>query len=514
MTIRSETPAVPARGLTIEQNALNTIDESERHGRPSSLFWPWFGANVSILGIAYGSYLLGFGVSFWQATIVGIVGIVVSFFFCGVIAIAGKRGSAPTMVLSRAAFGVNGNRLTSLLSWILTVGWETVLAAIAVLSTVQVFQLLGWAGPVTTDAASGATSAPGDVVVSVVALIVIVLAIIFAGVYGFTLIMRLQVWVTIITGVLTIVFFVLVIPKIDWNAVMAQPSGDAAAVIGGLVFMLTGFGLGWVNVAADYSRYLPRSSSGGAITGWTTFGASVAPAVLLVFGILLSGSSKDLNTAVSSYSVGGLATLVPSWFFIPFLIVALLGLIGGAALDIYSSGLALLSIGVKVPRYVAAGIDGLVMTLGAIVIVFVAPNFNTPFQGFLILTGVPVATWAGIMLADIALRKKAYSEKDLYDRKGRYGDVNWYSIALVVVGTGIGWGLIVNASSFLIWLGYLLEPFGLGGRSGAWSYANLGVLAALLIGFVGGLFRAASIRRQEADSAAGPAHSTSESVAD
>ena len=36
------------------------------------------------------------------------------------------------MVLSRAAFGVRGNRLPSALSWLLTVGWETVLVILAI----------------------------------------------------------------------------------------------------------------------------------------------------------------------------------------------------------------------------------------------------------------------------------------------------------------------------------------------------------------------------------------------
>jgi hypothetical protein len=56
----------PAGG--IELNGLDTIQESERHGRPRDLFWPWFAANVSVLGLSYGSFLLGFGLSFWQAT--------------------------------------------------------------------------------------------------------------------------------------------------------------------------------------------------------------------------------------------------------------------------------------------------------------------------------------------------------------------------------------------------------------------------------------------------------------
>jgi purine-cytosine permease-like protein len=62
--------------------------------------------------------------------------------------------------------------------------------------------------------------------------------------------------------------------------------------------------------------------------------------------------------------------VLPTWFLVPFVLVAVLGLVGGAVLDIYSSGLALLSAGLRVPRYVAAGIDGILMTLGALYIVF------------------------------------------------------------------------------------------------------------------------------------------------
>jgi hypothetical protein len=40
------------------------------------------------------------------------------------------------------------------------------------------------------------------------------------------------------------------------------------------------------------------------------------------------------------------------------------------------------------------------------------------------------------------------------------------------------------AAGWLDWQGYLLEPFGLGGREGDWAYANLGVLLALALGFV------------------------------
>jgi NCS1 family nucleobase:cation symporter-1 len=68
-----------------------------------------------------------------------------------------------------------------------------------------------------------------------------------------------------------------------------------------------------------------------------------------------------------------------------------------------------------------------------------------------------------------------------------------------VVATVVGWGLVTNTfASWLSWQGYLLGPVGLGGKDGAWAFANLGVLVALAIGFVVTLvFSPSSVRAQE-----------------
>jgi len=480
--------------LQIEANGINVIAEDERKGRPRDLFWPWFAANISVLGLSYGSFVLGFGISFWQALVIGVIGTVLSFLACGFIALAGKRGSAPTMVLSRAAFGVRGNKLPAVISWMLTVGWETVLVILATLATATVFHRLGWAG-------GGGTGTKA------VALIVVVALTIFGGVMGFDLIMRMQTWITVVTGVFTVVFMALVADKIHWHVVSAVPGGSAEKMTGALVFMMTAFGLGWVNCAADYSRYLPRRASSAGVVWWTTFGSSVAPVFLLVFGLLLAGSSAGLSTAIANDPVGALTTLLPTWFLVPFVIVALLGLIGGSVLDIYSSGLALLTLGVRIPRYAAALVDGTVMTAGSIYVVFVAHNFVGQFQGFLVTLGVPIAAWCGIMLADIALRRRDYAERELFTPAGRYGDVRWIPVITVIGGTGLGWGLVTNsAASWLTWQGYLLQPFGLGGKTGAWAYANLGVLVSLAIGFaVRWLSGRPAVRIQESVPALTPA---------
>ena len=62
----------PAGGLPVERNGINVISSSERRGRPSSLFWPWCASQIGVLAISYGSFLLSFGVSFWQATLAGV----------------------------------------------------------------------------------------------------------------------------------------------------------------------------------------------------------------------------------------------------------------------------------------------------------------------------------------------------------------------------------------------------------------------------------------------------------
>ncbi|HEV7961575.1 MAG TPA: hypothetical protein VGP57_03455, partial [Actinoplanes sp.] len=178
-------------------------------------------------------------------------------------------------------------------------------------------------------------------------------------------------------------------------------------------------------------------------------------------------------------------------------------------MDIYSSGLALLNEGLRVPRWTAVCIDACIMVLGAIYVVFFATDFLGPFQGFLITLGVPVAAWCGVFLADLALRRRDYSAADLFTSQGRYGDIRWLSVILIVVPSVIGWGLVTNTmASWLAWQGYLLGPLGLGGASGQWAYANLGVVVALVIGFLGYLLLGRGAVRAQESLPADPATTT------
>ncbi len=493
-TPSTRTSVQDVQRLGVEQTGIEIIAESERTAAPRDLFWPWFAANVSVFGISYAAFVLGFGISFWQAIVVTVIGVVISFALCGVIAIAGKRGSAPTMILSRAAFGVQGQKVPGVISWLVSIGWETFLAIMAVLATATIFERLGWGGGTAT---------------KVIAAVVVAAMIVLASVAGYHIIMRMQSVLTWITGAITLLYVAMTISHVDWSALTAIPSGSIGATIGALVMVMTGFGLGWINIAADWSRYQHRSASGGAIVAWNTLGGALAPALLVCYGLALAGSDEKVKEGIAADPIGTLATLLPTWVLVPFLIAAILSLVSGAVLGIYSSGLTLLSLGVKIPRPMAALVDGIILTLGTFYVVFVAKNFLNPFQSFLITLGVPLASWAGIMIADIALRKRDYDDDALFDARGRYGAWDWTSIGTMVVASILGWGLVVNNfaadATWNNWQGFLLEPLGLGtwnATDGYWegtfAYSNLGVLLALVLSFVVTYFaRKGTVARQE-----------------
>ena len=465
-----------------ELNSTNLIAENERRGRARDLFWPWCGANVSLLALSYGSFFLGFGISFWQATLAAIIGTVLSFLLVGFSSLAGKKSNATTMVLSRAAFGVKGNALPGFLSYLLFVGWETVLVSLATLATGTVFERVGHID---------------RNLAMIIGFVIAVSLTLIGGVLGFSVIMKLQKYLTLTTVLLTLGYIALTMDAVNWSVVLDKPSGSIQGFIGALIFGITGIGLGWVNAAADYSSYLPRTVKSSSVVGWTVLGASVVPIVLVIYGAALSASDQKLSEAIAMDPIGALTTLLPTWYLIIFSLVAILGLVGGAILDLYSSGLTLVSLGVPVKRHVAAVFDGGLMLLGTIYIVWIADNFFIPFQGFLLTLGVPVAAWSAIFVTDVLVRKKSYSEKDLFVAEGIYGSINWSSIACVGVATVIGWGFVTNTfASWLNWQGYFLGL--IGGKDGAWAYSNVGVILALVIGASGRfIFGKKQIRNQE-----------------
>jgi nucleobase:cation symporter-1, NCS1 family len=407
------------RPWSIETNGINPIAEDERHGKPIELFWIWCAANIGILDITYGAFLVTFyGLDLTQAILVMIVGTVLSFLLVGFISLAGKRANAPTLVVSRASFGVIGNGLPTLISYVSFLGWEILLTALAVLAAQSIMQRLG--------------APSGDPTVAVAFVIVAGVTITLA-LLGHATITRVQIWFTYAFAVLTVVFIILEAKHVSLHAATSlHPGTFLGGVIGGTTVIMAGLGIGWVNAAGDYSRYLPRRVRSASVVGWTTFGASLAPILLGIFGIFLAASNPGIASAANP--IGLFADTLPLWL----------------------------------------------MIAGNIYVLFIAKTFFAPFEGFLITLGVLLAAWSGIFLADLGLLRwnAGYDENRLY--RVDSGAYNWCGLTALVVACAVGLGTVTSTSPVFSWVGYLLGL--LGGRTGAVGGSSIGVIIALVLG--------------------------------
>ncbi|MCF6473699.1 thiamine permease [Nonomuraea sp. MG754425] len=449
--------------MEVERNGINAVPEGERHGRPRDLFWPWAGSNLSLFGVAFGVYIVGLGLGVLPAIITGAAGYVLSFLLVGLVAVGGARSGVPTMTLGRAPFGYQGNKLPTLLSYISNVGWEIVLVTLAAQSGAEILRRLAPGVPATVTTA---------VCFAVAAAVVIAV-----GVYGHAMIMVVQRYLTYVFVVLTVVYMILMVPRLGGGGPAATAGPGEWA--GGVIFAMTLLGLGWVNCGADYSRYLPARSAPRSVALWTMAGGALPPLVLLVFGVLLVGGDPQLAEAAGANPVAALAQALPTWFLLPYLLTAIGGFLAGAIMDIYSSGLSMLALGVPVRRHYAVLIDGLLMVLGGYYLLFVSTSFLATFQAFLAIVGVVMAAWAAIFLVDMwRLRAGggAYDERLL--RAGAPA-LNWAGLVSLVVASVVGLGLITSADANIAGVvGFLMSDEL---RTGTFGTANIGVVIALVL---------------------------------
>jgi purine-cytosine permease-like protein len=385
------------------------------------MFWTWFAANISILGLPLGAALVAFrGLNTWQAIAVAFIGSVGSFALVGRLSIAGKDGGAPALTLSRAVFGQRGNTGPALITWLSRVGWETIS------TTTAAYALLAL-----LNHAFGVHPSTG---LTVVCLAVFIACTLLISGLGHATIMWLNKWATVSFGVLNLVVLGFLVGSVDWHQVAQVKAGPLSAVVSGIGFIAAGTGIGWANAGADYARYLPRSVRGGRLVVASAAGAGIPLVLLITIGSLLTaGDSALARSADPVFSIDG---LLPSWMVVPYLIASVGGLLMSNHLSTYSAGLTMITLGLRVPRTFAVALDVLLMFLGGIYLTLVADDFYGPFTTFLTLLAVPISAWIGVILVD-STRRRTYDAVALMDRArgGPYWYTGGFSLPAVLAWT-------------------------------------------------------------------------------
>lgn len=471
----SDNNARSARRIgTIETRGIEPVPDSERHGNPRELFYTWFAANMGVLGITLGAGLVtSIGLNVVQALLVTVLGAGFSFLLCGLLSVAGQRGGAPGLTLSRAVFGTRGNWGPTLVSWLCFVGWETVMCTTAAFALLAVLGTLG--------VQVGTTH-------TVIAILITVVLAAGIGLFGHATIMWVQKWLTWIFGGLTLVVVVFLTAKVDWAGALAAPSGPVGAVFGGIGFIAAGTGLGWVAAGADYARYQPQRVRPRSIVAATVVGACTPLIVLITMGATMAVTDPGLASA--NDPVAAIGAALPPWMMVPYLLTAVFGLIAAADLSMYSSGLNLITGGIKVSRAAAVGVDATLITAGALYITVVAKDFYGIFTTFLTLLAVPLVAWAGVFLVDMIYRRH-YDQQALLDTSpnGAYrysGGIRWSAVlawllaiivGLMLTRASVGERVLIAGPFSESWLGRHSLGWLVTGGTAAGTHAILRLLS-------------------------------------
>ncbi|MET7814774.1 cytosine permease [Streptomyces sp. NPDC005395] len=395
----------PSDGASrVEAHGIDHIPEHERRGRPRQLFSVWAAANVNYLNLVTGGALILMGLTPWQALAVIVVGNLF-WVLTGVLAMSGPAAGAPSEVVTRAVYGVRGNRVNNaIVGWLISVCYFALNLAAAATAAFALVEM------------AGITANTG---VKVAVVIVVAALTLTIGVYGHAMIMKLYLPITLALTAAFAVVALGVLRHADFSYVPPQPLTGTelwAVLIAGVT--LIGSGPLSYTTSADFSRYLPRTASAKAVVGWTALGGFL-PGVVVCFLGALAATAVDMTDPQA-----GLRQILPGWFGPVLLLALVLGTVAINALTAYSAGLALQAVGIRIRRsrsVLADGTAAVALTLYGLLVSGFLDTVSNVLQLTVVLLGPAMAVYA----TDIALRRNRYDGPALMDetRDGRF----WYT---------------------------------------------------------------------------------------
>ncbi|MFF7094959.1 cytosine permease [Streptomyces rubradiris] len=418
----------------LETRGIEQVPDAERTARPRQLFPTWVGANISVLLLTMGaSLVVAYHLNFWQALIVAVAAPIVSYGLVGLIGIAGKRGGAPGMALSRAVFGQRGNLLPGSLIWVARWGWETINAVTGAYAMLTILDIL--------------FGIKANNVLDMVMLLAFVVATFAISGLGINAVQKCNKYATYFFGVFSVLVLGYLVVDTDWSKVMDHSAGSTASVITGIGMIAAG-GVSWIPSAPDFTRYLPRTASSKAIVGTAVGGAGVVVLPMVLMGAVMAVSTPDLASA--SDPVSFLGEILPTWIAVPYLFIALIGMLLINSMSMYSAGFTAQTLGIKVPRHWAVSVNAVISLVFGGVLMLVATSFMGSFIAFLSLLAVAFSAWVGVFGADM-LRRTEYDGRAMADttRTSAYWYKGGFSPAAVAAwAVGLVSGLMFTTSDW------------------------------------------------------------------
>jgi len=417
-------PGDPA--FHVEQHGIDFIPESERWATPRNIGALWAGSAINVEYFIYGALLMGFGFSFYTALSIIILGNL-SFFLLGLASLQGPEAGTTAFIITRASFGARGSRLLSFFNWITQLGFETEGLILIVGAAIVLSQMAG---------------------VHVSSALKVVFIVLAAAIQAVMPYLGHATMVKILRALIIpfgAIFVLLAVYDFRHGSASFKGFGGGWELYtAGLAFTIALSGLGWTECGNDYTRYLPRNAKKGAIVGWV-FAATALPEIAMMilgaatFTFLSSSAQSTAWNGANPFEVLHIQHTIPSWVVVLFLIFAIVQLFGINSLDLYSSGVSLQAMGLRLKRYQAVVLDS-ALAGGLTIYAEFQSTFSLYMKEFVGVIIVWIAPWFAIMMVDWLLRRYRYSASELQrqDRGSLYyvgrSGINWSAIVAFVVG--------------------------------------------------------------------------------
>lgn len=396
--------------MHVEKRSIDFIPEAERFGKPGSLFYIWFGANMNITTIASGVLPVVIGLNlFWSALAI-ILGSLLGAIFMASHSVQGPKLGIPQMIQSRAQFGVIGAVLPLLCVMLIYLGFfvsNTLLAA----------QALASVSPLKSDAN-----------IYLIGALCFVVAL-----YGYRLIHRLQKLLSILS-LLVFIAATLLALNLPIAAGQWEPVGFSLSKFLVAVSIAVTWQLSYAPYVADYSRYLPSKTSTPQVFWYSYAGTVSGGAWMMILGAILSVAIPDFASNVG----GHVASLFGTAAVLLFVFIVY-GQVSINVFNLYGAFMSTITViepfsGLRVtPR--VRGVFMLIISLIATALCTISQDdFITFFLNFIFFMSYFLIPWTAINLVDYyCLRKGEYKLDDIFDMNGIYGRVNWIACGSFIV---------------------------------------------------------------------------------
>lgn len=416
---------------------LEIVDSSKRTSSAWDSFATWVAANANNGTWYIGGVIAacGFGGAIAHLTVSSII----SYIFLMLIGYMGYKVGSTTMGAARAAFGIRGSYVPSVVNLVQYIGWTAVNTFIAATSVSFLLSgLFGW--PV-----YGEPGGLKGLIVGILVMSILHIISVSTGVESVRMIERVGI---VLVAVFAIWETVVVFQSVSFNQIIAwNPPAGQALSSGRAIDSLAAFNMGWVTCAADFTRF-SKSKGGatsipflGALVGvfWFAFVGLTATISIAVTSGTYDANNSDPSTIASKLGLGTIA-----------LIVVILTSMTANAVNLTAAGSSLTNIVTKLKLTPSLWI----VTIGATLMTFipvVMGSFLDSFTLFLDYIGMALGPIIIIMIVDFYLLHHArYDAQELIAKNGMFwyrSGINW--IAISCWASGIVTFLILQHIPFI-----------------------------------------------------------------